>query len=273
MQEFALESKAAVLEIRNISKHFPGVIANDAVNLTLHRGEILALLGENGAGKSTLMNIIYGLYKPTAGTILVNGTPVILESPNDAIALGIGMVHQHFQLVPVMTVAENIMLGSETTKRGLLDLRTVAQRITELSQRYKLDVDPHALVEDLPVGMRQRVEIVKTLYRDANILILDEPTAVLTPQEIDGLFEIMALLRAQGKSIIFISHKLKEVLHIADRVAVLRQGKVVGEADPESATQESPGRADGGTRCPVDGTKISGRTTGHHFGIAKYFSP
>lgn len=228
-----------VLEIRNISKHFPGVIANDQVNLTLQQGEILALLGENGAGKSTLMNIIYGLYQPTSGEILVNGKPVIMHNPNDAIALGIGMVHQHFQLVPVMTVAENIMLGSETVVNGLLDTRTVANRISELSHRYSLDVDPYAVIEDLPVGMRQRVEIVKTLYRNANIIILDEPTAVLTPQEIEGLFAVMAQLKAQGKSIIFITHKLKEVLHVADRIAVLRGGKVVGEADPQSATQAS----------------------------------
>lgn len=234
-----MSHQTPVLEIRNISKHFPGVIANDDVNLTLHEGEILALLGENGAGKSTLMNIIYGLYQPTSGEILVNGQPVVMENPNDAIALGIGMVHQHFQLVPVMTVAENIMLGSETVKNGLLDTRSVATRISELSHRYNLDVDPHAVIEDLPVGMRQRVEIVKTLYRNANILILDEPTAVLTPQEIEGLFEVMNLLRSQGKSIIFITHKLKEVLAVADRIAVLRQGKVVGEADPQSATQTS----------------------------------
>lgn len=232
-----LSTETPVLEIRSISKHFPGVIANDDVNLTLHQGEILALLGENGAGKSTLMNIIYGLYQPTSGEILVNGKPVTMENPNDAIALGIGMVHQHFQLVPVMTVAENIMLGSETIKGGLLDTRTVAKQISELSHRYNLDVDPYALVEDLPVGMRQRVEIVKTLYRNANILILDEPTAVLTPQEIEGLFTVMNLLKSQGKSIIFITHKLKEVLTVADRIAVLRQGRVVGEADPKTATQ------------------------------------
>lgn len=233
------EAQAPVLEVRNITKRFPGVIANEDVNLSLYPGEILALLGENGAGKSTLMNIIYGLYHPTSGDILVNGQPVTMDTPNDAIALGIGMVHQHFQLVPVMTVAENIMLGSESVKNGFLDTRTVARRITELSQRYKLEVDPHAIIEDLSVGMRQRVEIVKTLYRNANILILDEPTAVLTPQEIEGLFEVMALLKEQGKSIIFITHKLKEVLHIADRVAVLRGGRMVGEADPKTATQAS----------------------------------
>jgi len=228
-----------VLEIRDISKHFPGVIANQDISLKLYSGEILALLGENGAGKSTLMNIIYGLYQPTSGEIVVNDKPVVMNSPNDAIALGIGMVHQHFQLVPVMTVAENIMLGSESVKNGFLDTRTVAARIQELSHRYNLDVDPYAVIEDLPVGVRQRVEIVKALYRNANILILDEPTAVLTPQEIEGLFAVMARLREQGTSIIFITHKLKEVLRVADRIAVLRQGRLVGEADPQQATEAS----------------------------------
>ena len=226
-----------VLEVRNITKKFPGVTANEDVNLQLFPGEILALLGENGAGKSTLMNIIYGLYHPTSGEILVKGQPMKFSSPRDAIRAGIGMVHQHFQLVPVMNVAENIMLGDETVKNGLLDTRTVAARITELSSRYNLEVDPYAIIEELPVGMRQRVEIVKTLYRNADILILDEPTAVLTPQEIEGLFEVMGLLKAQGKSIIFITHKLKEVLRVADRIGVLRDGKVVGEADPKTATQ------------------------------------
>jgi len=231
--------KIPALEVRHITKRFPGVIANQDVNLKLYPGEILGLLGENGAGKTTLMNIIYGLYHPTEGEILVRGQPVVMHSPKDAIALGIGMVHQHFQLVPVMTVAENVMLGSETVRNGFLDVGAVAQRIHELSSRYNLDVDPYALVEDLPVGVRQRVEIVKTLYRQAEILILDEPTAVLTPQEIQGLFQIMNLLKEQGKSIIFITHKLKEVLQVADRIAVLRQGKVVGEADPKTATQAS----------------------------------
>ncbi len=228
-----------VLEVRNITKIFPGVIANEDVNLKLYPGEILALLGENGAGKSTLMNVIYGLYHPTSGEILVKGEERHFSSPRDAIAAGIGMVHQHFQLVPVMTVAENVMLGDETVRNGLLDTRVVADRITDLSSRYNLEVDPYAVIEDLPVGMRQRVEIVKTLYRDADIVILDEPTAVLTPQEIEGLFEVMALLKQQGKSIIFITHKLKEVLRVADRIAVLRGGKVVGEADPATATQAS----------------------------------
>lgn len=232
----------AVLEVKQITKRFPGVLANDNINLTLYEGEILGLLGENGAGKSTLMNIIYGLYGPTEGEILVRGQPVQLDSPGDAIALGVGMVHQHFQLVPVMSVVENIMLGSESTRfslfgGGVLDTATVAARIAELSSQYQLDVDPYAIVEDLPVGMRQRVEIVKTLYRNADILILDEPTAVLTPQEIEGLFAVMELLRKQGKSIIFITHKLKEILRIADRVAVLRNGQVAGEAEPQNVTE------------------------------------
>jgi simple sugar transport system ATP-binding protein len=228
-----------VLEVRNITKRFPGVVANQDVNLVLHRGEILGLLGENGAGKSTLMNIIYGLYQPTEGEILVNGKPVQMHSPKDAIGLGIGMVHQHFQLVPVMTVVENVMLGSESVRGGLLDRRKVAGRIKELSERYGLAVDPYAVIEDLPVGVRQRVEIIKALYREADILILDEPTAVLTPQEIEGLFQIMDRLRGQGKAIIFITHKLKEVLLISDRINVLRRGKVAGDADPKTATQAS----------------------------------
>ena len=228
-----------VLEVRNITKVFPGVIANQDVSISLMAGEILAMLGENGAGKSTLMNIVYGLYHPTSGEILVNGEAVRLKNPRDSIARGIGMVHQHFQLVPVLSVLDNVMLGDESTKHGILDRRLVAKRITELSQRYNLEVDPYAIIEDLPVGVRQRVEIIKALYRNADILILDEPTAVLTPQEIDGLFDVMGLLRSQGKSIIFITHKLKEVLRVADRIVVLRGGKVVGEADPKTATQNS----------------------------------
>jgi ABC-type uncharacterized transport system ATPase subunit len=192
-------STTPVLEVRNITKKFPGVVANQDVNISLMPGEILALLGENGAGKSTLMNIVYGLYHPTSGEILVNGEPVVFHTPRDAIARGIGMVHQHFQLVPVMTVVENVMLGDESTKLGKLDRKLVAARITELSERYNLAVDPHAVIEDLPVGVRQRVEIVKTLYRKADILILDEPTAVLTPQEIEGLFEVMQLPARPGQ--------------------------------------------------------------------------
>ena len=187
------------LEVHGITKLFPGVVANKEIDLALYKGEILALLGENGAGKSTLMNIIYGLYQPTEGQILVDGRNVEMHSPRDAIDLGIGMVHQHFQLVPVMSVVDNIMLGSESVDRGLLNRERVAAQIQELAERYNMSVDPNAIVEDLPVGVQQRVEILKALYRDADILILDEPTSVLTPQEIEGLFAVMELLRSQGK--------------------------------------------------------------------------
>ena len=225
------------LEARSITKIFPGVVANQEVSLQVHAGEILALLGENGAGKSTLMNVLFGLYHPTQGEIWVDGRPVTLKTPRDAIALGIGMVHQHFQLVPVMTVIDNIMLGDEPIRYGLLDRRHAEERIRALSHQYGLAVDPHSVIEDLPVGIRQRVEILKALYRNAKILILDEPTAVLTPQEIEGLFAVMETLKQQGKAMIFITHKLKEVLRIADRILVLRSGRVVGEADPQTATQ------------------------------------
>jgi len=231
-------SATPLLEARNITKSFPGVVANEDVHLTLHKGEILALLGENGAGKSTLMNIIFGLYRPTRGEILVNGVPVVMKNPRAALKLGIGMVHQHFQLVPVMSVTDNVMLGDEHVTHGLLDREAVAVRIRALSQKYGLDVDPDAMIEDLPLGVRQRVEILKALYRNAQILILDEPTAVLTPQEIEGLFDVMETLRRQGKSIIFITHKLKEVLRIADRIMVLRGGRMVGHADPKTVTQQ-----------------------------------
>ena len=230
---------APKLEVHKITKVFPGVVANSEIDLTLHRGEILALLGENGAGKSTLMNIIYGLYQPTEGEIRVDGRAVEMHSPRDAIDLGIGMVHQHFQLVPVMSVVDNIMLGSESVKGGLLNRESVAAQIQELAERYNMPLDPNAVIEDLPVGIQQRVEIIKALYRKADVLILDEPTSVLTPQEIEGLFAVMELLRSQGKSIIFITHKLKEVLRIADRIAVLRRGEMVGEADPETVSQEN----------------------------------
>lgn len=236
-----------VLEARGLTKRFPGVVANDSVNLTLHKGKILALLGENGAGKTTLMNMLYGLYHPTEGEILINGKPVRMDSPNDAIAAGIGMVHQHFMLVPVMTVTENIMLGVEETRGflsrlpllGRLDRKKVADEIRALSQKYNLALNPDDTIKDLSVGIQQRAEIIKALYRKADILILDEPTAVLTPQEADELFEIMHNLTAQGVSIIFITHKLKEVLAVADNIAVLRGGKMVGTADPKTSTEES----------------------------------
>ncbi|MEP7137245.1 MAG: ABC transporter ATP-binding protein [Chloroflexota bacterium] len=228
-----------VLELRGITKRFPGVLANDKIDISLREGKILALLGENGAGKTTLMNILYGLYKPDEGTILVRGQAVDIQGPNDAIARGIGMVHQHFMLVPVMTVTENVMLGVEPIKNGIfLDKEKVAARIKEISDQYGLEVDPHAYIQDLPVGIQQRVEIIKVLYRSADILILDEPTAVLTPQEVEGLFKIIQSLIDKGKSIIFITHKLKEVMHIADDITVLRLGRVVGSINPKEASLE-----------------------------------
>lgn len=226
-----------VLEVKGITKHFPGVLANDHVDFDLKKGEIHALLGENGAGKTTLMNILYGLYKPDSGEIFKNGEPVVLNSPKDAIAIGIGMVHQHFMLIPVFTVTENIMLGDESIKNGVLDRRGVSAKVLELSQKYGLEIDPEVHVEDIPVGVQQRVEIVKTLYRKAEILILDEPTAVLTPQEVDDLFRIMRELTSQGVSIIFITHKLKEVLAIADRITVMRAGQVVGTVTPNETDE------------------------------------
>lgn len=228
-----------VLELRGITKTFPGVLANDNVNLTLEHGEIHALLGENGAGKTTLMNILYGLYKPDKGEILVQGQKVDIQDPNDAIARGIGMVHQHFMLIPVMTVTENVMLGIEPTRNGIfLDEAKVAKHIREISEQYGLEVDPDAYIKDLPVGIQQRVEIIKVLYRQADILILDEPTAVLTPQEVEGLFKILQTLIDAGKSIIFITHKLKEVMAVADRITVLRLGQTVGTVSPKEVTPE-----------------------------------
>jgi simple sugar transport system ATP-binding protein len=222
-----------VLELDGITKRFPGVLANDQIHLTLEQGEIHALLGENGAGKTTLMNILYGLYHPDEGAIRVRGNAAKMDSPSAAIRLGIGMVHQHFMLVPVFTVAENVMLGEETLTRGVfLDRATVAARIREISEQYGLQVDPDAYIKDLSVGAQQRVEILKILYRQADILILDEPTAVLTPQEVDDLFKVIRGLVARGVSVIFISHKLKEVMAIADRVTVLRDGRVVGTTRP-----------------------------------------
>src|SRR5512143_1411840 len=233
-----MADNSIVLEAKDITKTFPGVLANDQVNFDLRKGEIHALLGENGAGKTTLMNILYGLYLPDSGEVLVNGKPATIHSPKDSIALGIGMVHQHFMLIPVFTVAENIMLGDETVKYGMmLDQKAVAKRVRGLSEQYGLEVDPQALVGDLSVGEQQRVEIVKALYRDAQILILDEPTAVLTPQEAEDLFHIMRELTKKGVSIIFITHKLKEVLAVADRITVMRAGRVVGNANPRETNE------------------------------------
>jgi simple sugar transport system ATP-binding protein len=235
---------APVLELRGITKEFPGIVANDHVDFELARGEVHALLGENGAGKSTLMNIVYGLYRPDSGEIRVSGKAVAFNSAKDAIERGIGMVHQHFMLIPVMTVAENIVLGIEPRRDGvLLDERGAEQRVRELSKQFGLVVDPTALVSSITVGQQQRVEILKALYRGAEILILDEPTAVLTPQESAELFEIIRSLQADGKSIIFISHKLKEVLEIADRVTVLRRGKKIETVPRAGATEESLARA------------------------------
>ncbi len=225
------------LEVRGISKAFPGVQANDHIDFQLEKGEIHALLGENGAGKTTLMNILYGLYHPDEGQIFLDGKEVTINESSDAIRQGIGMVHQHFMLIPVFTVAENIMLGSETVQNGVLDRQGAARRIREFSHQFGLDVDPDALVKDLPVGVQQRVEIVKALYRKADILILDEPTAVLTPQEADDLFVVMRSLTAQGKSIIFITHKLREVFAVADHITVLRGGRVAGTTMPAQATE------------------------------------
>ena len=229
-----------VLKARQITKRFPSVLANDHVSITLQRGEIMALLGENGAGKSTLMNILYGLYHPDEGQVWVKGEKMHFAGPSDAIAAGIGMVHQHFQLVAVMSVAENVILGSEVVGRGgFLDQRGAARAVRDLSQQYGLEVDPDAIIEELPVGSQQRVEIIKALYRHADILILDEPTSVLTPQEVEQLFNILRGLTERGVSIIFITHKLKEVLAIADNIAVMRGGMMVGEVQPQAATEQS----------------------------------
>jgi general nucleoside transport system ATP-binding protein len=232
-----------VLELRGVTKRFPGVLANDRIQLDLREGEVHALLGENGAGKSTLMNIVYGLYHPDEGEILVKGKPIELGSPKEAIDAGIGMVHQHFMLIPVMTVAENIVLAVEPTHGGaFLDHDAARTRVRELSERYGLAVHPDAKIENISVGQQQRVEILKALYRGADILILDEPTAVLTPQEAKELFEVVRSLTAQGKSVIFITHKLNEVLDIADRISVLRRGKLIDTVAKAGATEEGLAR-------------------------------
>lgn len=226
------------LELRSITKKFGSFVANDHIDLVIEPGEIHSLLGENGAGKSTLMNVLYGLYQPDAGQILIDGKEVNFQGPGDAMSAGIGMVHQHFMLIPVFTVAENIALGHEPTKGPFLDLETARAKVREISKKFGFDIDPDALVEDLPVGTQQRVEIIKALSRRAEVLVLDEPTAVLTPQETDELMQIMRQLKAEGTSIVFISHKLREIKAVADKITVIRRGKVVGSAQPSADQTE-----------------------------------
>ena len=231
-----------VIEMLHITKEFPGIKANDDITLQLRRGEVHALLGENGAGKSTLMSVLFGLYQPEQGTIRKNGKEVQIRNPNDANALGIGMVHQHFKLVECFTVLDNIILGVEPNKLGFLQKAEARKKVLALSEKYGLRVDPDALVSDISVGMQQRVEILKMLYRDNEILIFDEPTAVLTPQEIDELMEIMRGFKKEGKSILFITHKLNEIMAVADRCTVLRKGKYVGVVDIAGTTKEELSR-------------------------------
>ena len=226
------------IEMLNITKRFPGIIANDNITLQLKKGEILALLGENGAGKSTLMSVLFGLYQADEGVIRKDGKEVTIKDPNDANALGIGMVHQHFKLVQCFTVLQNIILGVEDTEKGFLRMDKARAKVLSLSEKYGLSVDPDAIIEDITVGMQQRTEILKMLYRDNEILIFDEPTAVLTPQEIHELMQIMKNLAAEGKSILFISHKLNEIMEVADRVTVLRRGKFIGTVDVKDTTPE-----------------------------------
>jgi len=234
-----MAEQPAVLELRGITKRFPGVLANDHIDFDLRRGEVHALLGENGAGKSTLMNVLYGLYHPDAGEILIDGEPVRMSSPQEAISRGIGMVHQHFMLIPVMTVAENIVLAEEPRRAGvLLDYRVASDRVRDLASSFDFAIDPEARIMDITVGQQQRVEILKALYRRADILILDEPTAVLTPQEAGELFGILRSLQREGMSIIFITHKLNEVLAIADRITVLRRGKKIETLPARGATEQ-----------------------------------
>jgi simple sugar transport system ATP-binding protein len=261
------------LRLRGITKRFGSLVANDAIDLDIVPGEIHCLLGENGAGKSTLMNVLYGLLQPDEGTITIDGVPHVSRNPGEAIAAGIGMVHQHFMLVEVFTVAENLVLGRERGVAGFLDMRRARRTVRELSERYRLDVDPDALVEDLPVGVQQRVEILKALANDAKYLIFDEPTAVLTPQEIDELIAVMRSLRDEGRAIVFITHKLREVREIADKITVIRRGKVVGTARPTDSeaslaelmvgravslvVDKEPAAADAAPRLTLQGVSVA----------------
>ncbi len=258
-----MTERPQVLEMRHITKRFPGIVANDDVSFDLREGEVHALLGENGAGKSTLMNILYGLYHADEGEILIKGNAVRLGSPSASIGAGVGMVHQHFMLIPVMTVAENIVLAMEPKKDGIvLDMREAERRVREISDRYGLAVDPGATIADITVGQQQRVEILKALYRQADILVLDEPTAVLTPQEAQELFEVIRSLTARGKSVIFISHKLNESLEIADRITVLRRGKLIETLPAEGATEASLARLMVGREVLLRVAKTPGKPRG-----------
>lgn len=255
-----------VIEMLHITKEFPGIRANDDITLQLRRGEIHALLGENGAGKSTLMSVLFGMYQPEEGEIRKNGKKVKINDPNDATALGIGMVHQHFKLVDVFTVLDNIILGAETTKLGFVQRKEARRKVEELSERYGLKVDLDAMVEDISVGMQQRVEILKMLYRDNEILIFDEPTAVLTPQEIDELMSTMREFAKEGKSILFISHKLNEIMAVADRCTVLRKGKYVGTVNTADTNKQELSNMMVGRPVQLEVKEARGARRGHNVG-------
>ena len=247
----------AAVELRGITKRFPGVVANSDINIVVRRGQVHAIVGENGAGKSTLMKILYGMQRPDEGTISVNGSETSFHSPGDAIDAGVGMVHQHFMLADNLTVLENVVLGSEPTKAGLLDFGSAKKRIKEISDSYSLDIEPDVLLEDLGVGDRQRVEILKVLYRGAKILILDEPTAVLVPQEVDELFDNLRELKSEGLTVIFISHKLDEVLEVADEITVIRRGTTVATVEPKSVTARQLAELMVGSELPTPETRES----------------
>lgn len=262
-----------VIEMLNITKVFPGITANDNITLQLRPGEIHALLGENGAGKSTLMSVLFGLYQPEEGVIKKNGQVVQIRNPNDATALHIGMVHQHFKLVECFSVLDNIILGQEDSHMGVLQKKKAREKVLALSQRYNLKIDPDAKISNISVGMQQRVEILKMLYRDNEILIFDEPTAVLTPQEIDELMEIMRGFKAEGKSILFITHKLAEIKAVADRCTVLRKGKYMGTVDVASTSVEEMVPAHGGPGCAAEGGQGRAGPRGGGAGCAARISP